>query len=825
MESVNTDVRTDSVLRLTRAATIGIGGLIAAITPAITYAQQAADPAAQTAAAGDGSSATLRGNGTPESAGQIDDIVVTAQRRAENLQRVAISAQVVGQQALAQQNLTNIIALAEKNPSLHVEVGGRSSTYYIRGTGSGESQSFDQSVGTFIDDIYHGRSRNSTASFLDLDHVEILKGPQTTFFGNNAIAGAFNIVTKKPGDKIEGWARALISPTSGESGGQYVAEGAITLPLTDNLSVRVAGTVNGARGYQHNIVDDTHGPRERNSAFRATIRYAPSADFDVTLKGEIGRSIAKPGLIGRQANCPPPPQFGPPSGFCALAIAGNVPTSLRSSGFAASPGNQTRLHTKETVLTINHSIGDATLSSVTGYNEYRFGLDLDNDLSGLSLLNVQAPERYRQFSQELRLASPTGQTIEYLAGVYFQADQLHVRQSVNFFFLTPALTPVPPFAPLLPFLPLGQEITASQKERTYSGFASLTWNVNDQLKLVGGLRGSIVTKDFDWNLLYGTATKDYGGIVPLPANVAPIANFIGLGNAGSVSLKRKDKALMPSARIQYQVDRDVMTYASYARGFKAGGFSLADVTAIPANFPFSPEHVNAYEIGLKSEFFDRKVLVNLAAFRNDFTDLQVAVAGSTTAGAFVNFIRNAAGSRSQGVELEAQWVVSPIFRLSTEGTYLDSKYRTYRNAAPTLAQQLAFVQANPGQPPSNTPPQDLSGHRTLFAPKWSGNVTGTLTVPVFGSYRLTAEASAILSAKFQTYVSDDDETEQPGYARLDARISFDSSDGRWGLDVIGKNLTNRVVRILSAYEPTSFGSLIQTRQQLRSVAFQARYKF
>lgn len=777
------------------AAIAGLSFVIA--TPAL------ADQAPEQAAAASG-----------DTSGEITDIVVTAQRRTENLQRVPISAEVVSQIAIAQKNITTVVSLAEMNPSIHVEATGRNTSYYIRGTGSGENQSFDQSVGTFIDDIYHGRSRGSSASFLDLDHVEILKGPQTTFFGNNAIAGAFNIVTHKPGNELEGWARGLISPTSGENGGQYALEGAVTVPVAKDLSFRAAGSLNGMAGYVHNVATGKRAYRERNYAGRGTLRYAPESGVEVLLKGEYAHSLRTPGLVGRQVACPPPAIFGPPAGFCAINLANGDAYGLKSSNYAANDTGERRLSAYESVLTVNYPVGNNTLTSVTGYNGYKFNLDLDNDITRQTLINVQAPERYHQFSQELRLISPTDQPIEYLAGLYFQADTLHIRQTVNFFFLSPVINSIAPFAALRPFLPLGQQILANQKERVYSAFASLGWNATDKLKIVGNLRGTIVTKDFDWNLAYGTATAPFGGNVTLPAALQPLASALGAGTAGSVALSRNDKALMPSARIQYQFEPNVMAYASYSRGFKSGGFSVADVSAVASNFPFSPEHVNAYEIGLKSEFANRHILLNLAAFRNDFSDLQVAITTNSAAGTPVSFVRNAASSRSQGVEAEAQFVISPMFRLSTAGTYLNSKYTSYPNAGATLQQQLA------GQTS-----QDLGGHRTLFAPKWSGNISGLVTIPVGGGYKLSGEATGIFSSKYQTYFSDDPYTVQPGYGRLDARISFDSPDGRWGVDIIGKNLTNTIVRTLSFYEGTSNGSLIQDRTQLRNIAFQARLKF
>lgn len=771
------------------------------------------DGSATNTAAGT-SSGDAQASADADSSGRIGDVVVTAQRRVENLQRVPISAQVIGQQAIVQQNITTVVSLAQQNPSIHVEATGRNTSYYIRGTGSGENQSFDQSVGTFIDDVYHGRSRGSSASFLDLDHIEVLKGPQTTFFGNNAIAGAFNIVTRKPGKELEGWGRALLSPASGENGGQYALEGAVTLPISEDLSFRVAGSLNGMAGYVRNVVTGKRAYRERNGAIRGTLRYAPDAGFDVTLKGEYSHSLRTPGLVGRQVACPPPAVFGPATGFCAINLANGDAYGLKSSNYAANAGGERRLDAYEGVLTVDYPVGDSTITSVTGYTGYKFNFDLDNDVTRQTLINVQAPERYHQVSQEVRLISPSGNKIEYLAGFYFQADKLNIRQSVNFFFLSPVIQGVPPFAALRPYLPLGQQIVAEQKERVYSAFASLGWNVTDQLKLVGALRGSVVTKDFGWNLAYGTATANFGGINPLPAALQPLASALGTGTAGTVALDRNDHALMPSARLQYQVNSDVMAYLSYNRGFKSGGFSVADVTANPASFPFEPEHVNAYEFGLKSEFADRRVLLNLAVFRNDFSDLQVAITTNSAAGTPVSFVRNAASSRSQGVELETQFVLSPMFRIVAAGTYLDSTYQSYPNAGATLLQQLA------GQTS-----QDLSGHRTLFAPKWSGNVSGIVTVPVAGDYKLSAEATGIFSSAYQTYFSDDPYTVQPSYSRLDARISFDAPGGRWGFDIIGKNLTNTIIRTLSFYEATSFGSLIQDRVQLRNIAFQARLKF
>lgn len=811
------------MFRTTTSSLTWAGSLAAALTFApAAMAQAAQSPPAQT----DGGSVGAVPDPKPapattaEASGPIGDIVVTAQRRSESLQRVPVSVEVVSQEAIRAQNIVSLVSLARQNPSIKVQGSGRSSNFYIRGTGSGESQSFDQSVGTFIDDIYHGRSRFSEATFLDIDRVEILKGPQSTFFGNNAIAGAINITTVKPGEDFSGFIRALASPTSGENAGQYALEGAVTVPVAENLGLRVAGTMNGQRGYLRNVTTGQFAPHQDNFAFRATARYAPGSNFDVTLKGEYGENINKGGLVLRQTLCPPPAPFTS-AGFCAINAAAGAPNGLNNSLYTSNPGNLITLKTGEGVLTVNHDVGRATLTSVTGYYGYNFLLNLDNDGTARELLNVQAPERYRQFSQELRLASPTNGAIEYLAGLYYQGDQLDIRQDVGFFFLTPNLTAPAVFAPLRPYLPIGQSVSATQNEHVYSAFASLTFNASDRLKLEVGLRGSITEKTFNWALALGTATQSYGAISPFPNALQPLAGAIGIGTPGTVRLRRSDKALLPSGRLQYELAADVMAYASYARGFKAGGFSVAELSANPVNYPFAPEFVNAYEVGLKSRFLDRRLLVNLAAFRNDFSKLQVVINGTNAAGAPVNFVRNAASSRAQGVELEAQAVLTDIFRLSASGTYLESTYRNYPNAGATYAQQFAAIRA--GRNPSAAV-QDLSGADTLYAPRWSGTVTGTLTVPV-SSVNLTAEATGIFSSRYHTIFTLDPLADQGAYSRLDARVSIEAINGRLAFDIIGKNLTNTSILTFSGYQPNSRGSFFQDRQPFRNVAFQVRYKF
>lgn len=744
-----------------------------------------------------------------EQGATVETVTVTAQRRSENLQDVPLSATVIDELARIAGNITSLDALTQQTPSVSVQAGSRAASLYIRGIGSGENQAFDQSVGLFIDDIYHGRSRTSSAVLFDLDRVEILKGPQSTFFGNNAIAGALSIATRRPGRAFDANARAVY----GEAG-QYTFEGAAGGPLSETISLRGAATFNGSDGWLENVNTGEDQPRQRNMAGRLTALYQPSEDFDATFKIEGSRQRNSSGLFLQLVNCPPPAPFVA-SNFCSLALAQGLPTGLDNERNAQSPGQRMEMSAGETVLTLNWQRANHTLTSVSGAHLYDYELNLDTDGIPASLLNVRAPERHHQFSQELRLISEAGRPVEYMAGLYFQTDELRFDQNLSFFFLNPVIAGVPAFAPLVPYLPVGQLLRYRQDEKSYAAFGAATWNITDHWKLSGGLRASRVDKDFDWQLQFGTATQDYGGIVPLPAPVATLPNFIpGLGTAGILSGSRGDDAWLPSIKIQYEPMPALMLYTSYARGFKAGGFNGPTTTANARDMPYAPEYVDAYEAGMKSEWLDDRLLVNMAVFHSDYRDLQVAQNLPNSGGTFVSVVRNAAQSRSRGVELETQWVATRNFKLSLAATYLDARYTDYQHVAPTVLQQRL------GQSE-----QDLSGAPTSYAPKWSGTLTGTYGFDLPSGRRLSAEFSTFASTSYFIGGGNNDPTqEQHGYARLDGRLTLESDSRRWAFDLIGKNLTDRTVIVYAANQPLSLGSGLQQKQQPRYFLLQVRYQ-
>lgn len=773
---------------------------------------------AQTASAAPGSPSNSSANAATPQADGLQEIVVTAQKRSESLQKVPVSVQVIQGKDLQATNRNSIQDLGQTLPAVHiVNSGNEANTLNIRGIGSGAGNpAFDQSVATFDDDIYIGRSRMIQSTFLDVDRIEVLKGPQSTFFGNNAIAGALNITTKKPDNQFDGYARALYG-----SYGQFALEGASSIPVSDTLSVRVAGTFNGQNGWIKNIVTGGKAPHERNVDGRATVAWHPTSDFDATLKVEDGRNKttgSTSDIPGQFTNCPPPVPLKTNGikQFCSAAIAAGTPLGLDNDKNASLPGQYALLDTNQEVLTMNYHLGGTTLTSVTGHLGYKYVAHSDNAGVGATPVSTIsfAPERYKQFSQELRITSPTNEPIEYLAGVYYQRDTLDEQIIGN----SPYATPLLPYYASLGLLtpaqlaglgtPVAFDVSFRQKETVESAFGAVNWNATNKLKFNVGLRGTRVHKSFDGDIEYGQATSNYASITPYAFALQKAVGFF-LGAPGNYPYARTDSAILGSAGVQYQVTPTAMAYFTYSRGFKAGGFNAISPSLIGgvSEPTFGPEHVDSYEAGVKTKLLNNHLLFNLDVFREDYSDLQVNALVQFAVNSTIA-VANAATSRSQGVELETQWVISRNFNVAANVTYLDATYVDYPNAAPTTVQKQGGLKT-----------QNLSGRPLDFASKWSGSINAEYKESIGDNHRLLADIGPFFQTKYYNSAGTDDPYFLiKGNVRLDGKLTFESTKGRWAVDLIGKNLTNAVI-------PVSYGTndALGGKEEPRNIAVQFRY--
>lgn len=740
----------------------------------------------------------------------LQEVVVTAQLRRQGLEQVPLSAEVVSGGALANHDVLSLQDLSQTIPDVTLEKGSTTNRLFIRGIGSGDNPSFDQSVSMFFDGIYHGRARLLGASLFDIKRVEVMKGPQTTYFGNNAIAGAINIIPRGPGAKPAADARLSYTPRFGA----YTAEAAGNVPMPATLGLRLAGQATGGNGWVHDLATGKDVPRTRNAAVRATLAWRPSAALNATLVGQYTREREHGGLPLVRGSCPPPAQFGAASGFCLAAIRARFTPSSADFFRRTSPGQREDLTTQDYLAKVNFERKHYRITSVTGFTRYSYALDQDLDMTPLPLLTISAPEQYRQFSQEVRAMSRGEGRLQWLAGIYYQHSHLQDTNLIGYGFLSATITGNPHLASLRPYLPFGVHDMFEESSDTGSGFAALTWHMTRRLSLTGAARYTTVHTQFRQTVAVGTAVADYGGFAPLPASVAPLgialAGVTGLATAGSIPLSRRDSDLSPSVVVQFQPTASVMLYARYVQGFKAGGFNGVDLSGIASQLPFAPEKVTDYELGVKAALLEHTAIVNFDAFRENYTDLQLAGVVPSKAGAYVNLVQNAGGVVSQGLELDSEVRLVRGLKTSLSATYLDAYYSRYPDATPTALQTVQGLHS-----------QNLRGQRPPFAPTLSGVWSISYELPISSQLSLRLENRLFATGGMFLNFNNDPFDSQGAYLREDATISLLAD--HWEISLLGKNLTNRVIRTYGAALPISLGTYAFMTEPPRNLTVQVRY--
>ena len=737
------------------------------------------------------------------------DIVVTAQRRTQRLQDVPVAVSVVSGAALAQANIKNLTDLSVRVPNLKIAPGALVDFLNIRGVGSGNNAGFEQSVGTFVDGVYRARSRAVRAALFDVDQVEVLKGPQSTFFGANTVAGALNITTRKPTDAFSYNAQAL-----GGTDGEYGFEGGITTPVADGLALRVAGRADGIRGWVR-VGDSGHGPNSDSQQGRVALRYLASPSFRSDLRLDIGHTSTKNAYPFELIGCPPPAPFVlTPANSCSLfrALRGGAAVDDRLDQHSDQTPTFARYRFYEAAWTNGLDVGGGTLTSLTSYFRHR-SEDRVNQVPfpivspsqpGADGQPLQSTEKYHQFAQELRFQSRTGGTIEYTLGGYFSQSKLTYLRIAGFYFSNFGAIPAVAATGSAASTGLAATTDVFQDDRVLSGFAAVTVRPLAGLRVNLGGRYTNDHKDTHRVQSFGTARNaDRGTYVQLPAATqAVLSRLIRSDLTDFPDPKRTDDKFMPSAGIQYDVARNLMTYVTYSRGFKAGGYNANSLAV-----SFGPESVDDYEIGLKGTFLDRRLTLNADLFRADYKDLQETTL-VFTAGVPVSLVANAAKSRSQGAEVGGSFRASRALTLNAELAYLDAKYRDYANGACTI---LAGTQGCTSQ--------DLSGKRRPFAPRFSGNVGATLTVPA-GRNEISLNPTLYFTSAYFQSATADPLLRQKGYAKVDARIAYGPSDRRWSLAIIGKNLSDRLTASFRQPVTNATGSIEALTERGRSVAVQ-----
>lgn len=661
----------------------------------------------------------------------LEEIVVTAQKRESSLQETPLSIQALGTDALDNAGVENTLDLRLVAPGVLISTNSASAEIFIRGVGTNFGG--DPSAAFHVDGVYYVSTHAALQDFLDVERIEILKGPQGTLYGRNATAGVINVISKRPTMDWE-----FEGDLQYGNFNKFRQRAMLNAPLlTDRLAARISFVNSDRDGYRRNPFLGTRIDDENSYAVRGQLLFTPHDEVEIAWSGDYSkvddsRTLGfkvNPNVFAPQVDVPP-----------TLGLPGGTVPDDPDIIFSDKDSVQHNKH-YGTSLNVEWDLGPAVLTSLSAYRETSSVEDLDVDGTEVAWLNSSERPQARWISQELRLASDGHGPIEWIAGLYYLDD---VRRNGGTFEL-----PLPQALGLVDG-PIHRD--SDQSSESYAGFLQSSYQLSERFRVTGGAR---YTHEEKRAMVYVNANKD-------------------LGVAG-----REDAswdAFTPKLGLDYFPIENVMLYVSVTRGFKAGGFSGLD--------EFAPEYIWSYESGLRSTVLDGRLRFNATAFYYDYNDIQVnqilaepdPVTGSPTT------VGNAASAEVKGLEIEV--LTQPIERLQLRvyASFLDARYKNY---------------ISPNTEVDGNPPVDLSGNRMPRAPKFAATLTAKYSWPVgnIGTACLQGDLyhqSQIFFTPFNNV--NDIYGQQKAHEVVNARLCFDSDDGRWNAAIYAENLGNEVYR-------------------------------
>ena len=756
--------------------------------------------------------ASAQGGASPDAEVALDEIVVTAQKRAERLQDVPISVQAVTGEMLQKMGVQNFENF--EVPGVRVSRGGMSDTITVRGIGSGQNLGFEQSAPMYLDGIYYGRARTQRLGFLDIEQIELLKGPQPTFLGKNATAGAINIRTRRPGRDLEREVEVSYEPETEE----VTAFVAASVPLNDRWAIRGAARYRDSEGYLTNTITGRKEPAINDKLARLTLVGDVTESTRVTAIGYYAANLDK-GRNNQSTICEPNFRRDTSSAAQDPCIFDDKKASFSQTPAAIEAERPDLWRDADggpflndmdaygATLQIDWELANGlSLTSVTGYYQYDNYQYIDVD-QGVANYGVSTfTENYDQMSQELRLLGPKDAKLQWSVGAYFDSNDNDVVSTQSFDarnllpFTPPAVPPQTNRAPAFVVTNTNgfvQDVRESAK--SMAAFVDAKYEITESFAIRGGLRYEEVEKDIDYRrcgtLPYPTCT---------PVNTLP----------ATAMKSRKDDKMAPSATIEYRPIDDVLLYLSYKKGFKSGGFSNNDAG------PFNSEHVTAWEAGAKTRLLDNRMMLNLTVFQGEYDDLQVS-SFDPVSNLFTT--TNAASAKNKGVEAEVQYAATSRLRFALNVSYLDAAYDDFRNSPCWAGQATLGTGCAPNAQGSQV--QNLSGVVTPYAPEWSGTAAVDYTLPVGGSHNLSLGADMFYTGDFATLTDINPRAFQQSYTKVNARIAFGRDDDFWQVALVARNVTDERTAAFKNTIPGGFFSISSFTDPPATYTVQARFKF
>ncbi len=690
----------------------------------------------------------------------VEEIVVTARRRAENLQDVPVAVSAFGEERISSLQADDLSGLQYATPNFYFDEGDASNAVvYLRGVGQNDSLAFaDAGVGVYVDDVFIARSQAAFLELFDVERVEVLRGPQGTLYGRNTIGGAVKFVSRRPTDEVEAYSEVGFGDFD-----SVVAKGRLSGPISEGL-VYAKGAFAFSRrdGFNGNLFTGGTDGDVDNLAGRLGLYFTPNENVEIDLTLDLRRerpdTARNPSRTTSVSGIPDP--YG-------------APTALET--FSASPdpyqvdvnaGGLSNIDALGPTARISWQANDDwVLESITSRRDFEFELNLDTDGTPLKLLDVYLYQDQSQLSQEFRGTYDAGGPLGFTGGFYYFHDDDLTFSGVDNLSASIFGFPVTAFGLSIASLADTDQITDSS-----AVFGDFTYELNDRLSVGAGARYTIENKE--------SSRRFENFFDPAVSVIQSQPPFLsGVGTPGVVIRGEEDfEAFTPRVSVSYDVSGDVLLYGSVSRGFKSGGFSGRANSDFGFQ-PFKPEFVWSYETGLKTSWNDGRLVANAAYFYNDYTDIQVTSFGADPqTGVFVDLFTNAAAATIQGLELEILAVPTDRLTLSASLGLMDAQYDEFDI-------QVGGVVT------------DVSDRDLVNTPEVSGSLAATYDFDLSASLTATLHGDISYRDSYANEVTDSPNLRQDAYWLSNAFVAVKTRDGRWEARAGIRNIGDETIRV------------------------------
>ena len=759
----------------------------------------------------------------------LEEITVTARRREESLQSTPVAVTALTGEALETRGAASVDAVSQFVPNVQFDGaaalsgGAYNATVFIRGIGQNDFAIFsDPGAAMYLDGVYLGRSIGGIMDAVDLQRVEVLRGPQGTLFGRNTIGGAVNIVSRQPSDELEG----EVSLTGGRFN-RFDGKAVVNIPLSDTFATRFTVASINRDGYQKRLTDgEDPGDRDaRIGRVQALWNASENLDFTLSLDATRVRQNSAPLTLIDVAPVGVPFMnlynglVAPGLGIAAPNGVSSVNASWRTADidqtWAGGP-SVNDLDARGASLTVDWDLGAVAVKSITAYRELEALSARDGDNTPFTFRETINDDDQDQFSQELQLAGTSfDDRLTWLVGAYYFDESAEEEGKANLalgtFAALEALTlppgttwcglpgpnpraiaacPPPPLRfggagnPNNVGVDVGVDLFTRVANESFALFGQGTFDITDRLSVTAGLR---------W-------TKDDKEVQLVHLREASGRYVVGAPGTQDTFVEEWSE-VTPKLGLELQLTDDALLYVSYAKGYKSGGFNARPLSGIAeVQTPYDPEIVDSYEVGAKTGWWEGRVTANLAAFFNDYTDMQLTINATPQ-----NFVRNAGEAEIKGAELEIVARLARGFDVNVAAGYLDAEYTE-------LDPQLATLN-----------PPLTADKKLVKAPDW--------TLSAGMQYRFDVGAGEIVLRGDWSYKSkvfhdvfNDARLAQEAFDLFNAYAAFITSNRHWEIAVFGTNLSDERYR-LSGNSSVGFGLAESTFSPPREWGATLRYRF